>query len=131
VIKQASSDTPTNNICVDPEAREPVYQQLTEPWAVSLDGDWDPRPPLKVALIPDRKLYREIFSLRIGMSVICLEPSLTFNWDYEYPCLSSEWDEGYERLSIGFGSWGKPRAHMILNAKARFSQGMEIQIPGN
>ena len=57
-------------------------------------------PPLELALISDRKLYREFFSLRLKSSIIELRPSLAWNWEYEYPALASSWDYSYESLHI-------------------------------
>jgi len=51
-------------------------------------------------LIPEAKLYREIFSLRVEMSTVVLRPNLVFNWNYEYPILAPDYDPGFEYLVI-------------------------------
>jgi hypothetical protein len=57
-------------------------------------------PALERALIPEPKLYREFFYLRIQLPVLSLRPSLAFDWNYEYPSIASDWHEGYESLVI-------------------------------
>jgi hypothetical protein len=47
-------------------------------------------PALEVALIPEQRLYREIFSLRIKTSTIELRPSVAWDWKYEFQVLSPE-----------------------------------------
>ena len=49
-------------------------------------GAKNPRS-LERALIPDRMLYREFFSLRVKARALVLCPSLCFDWNYELPGL--------------------------------------------
>ncbi|ESZ98379.1 hypothetical protein SBOR_1257 [Sclerotinia borealis F-4128] len=42
-------------------------------------------PAFEIALIPDQKLYRHFFALRIKQCIIELRPSLTWNHMYDFP----------------------------------------------
>lgn len=55
---------------------------------------------LKTALLPERRLYREIFSMRIKALVIELRPCLAWDWSFNLPSLSPEWTPSWESLAF-------------------------------
>jgi hypothetical protein len=71
-------------------------------------------PALEIALIPEQRLYREIFRLRIKSSIVELRPSVAWDWKYDFPILSPETEAiakpPQEVLNYGEGedweSWG-------------------------
>ena len=60
----------------------------------------DQLPALDWPLIAELKFNREIVSLGIQMSILTVYPNIAFNWEYEFPCITSHWDEGLEFLII-------------------------------
>lgn len=84
-----------------PESREIQIKESLEPWVINDDQVQEHHvPPFEVTLIPERIAYREFFGLRISLSTIIFHQSLAFNWDYEFPSFSSQWEERYESLDI-------------------------------
>ncbi|PQE33535.1 hypothetical protein CJF32_00003425 [Rutstroemia sp. NJR-2017a WRK4] len=78
-------------------------------------------PALEIALIPEQRLYREIFRLRIKSSIVELRPSVAWDWKYDFYVLSPEAEAvakpPQELLTYGEGqnweSWDSEYDHWL------------------
>ncbi|KAI9649388.1 hypothetical protein NHQ30_001963 [Ciborinia camelliae] len=86
-------------------------------------------PALETALTPERRLYREMFSMRIRTSIIELRPCLAWDWSYDFPCLSPEWSPSWESLSFSDGEIDRDMLKMIVHQKLPDFTGWVFQYP--